>query len=325
MVSKNKLSLAIRFIISFGLLSALIWMMRSDIGKIFNILRNSNKLFFAIAMTIHVCLAIVLSFRLKLVMSTQKIFMPMKDFIYLTFIGFFFNNFLPTAIGGDVAKAYYAGKKTRNNVASYAAVLLDRLFGLIAIIVIAIIGFVFIGKDLLNEKIIYALSFVLAGVTFLVIMLFFKKSNVPENASIEEKGIIGKLKSKILKLYSAINIYRNRPMFLIKIVLLSAVMQAFTILGIYFYILCIGGNIPLLKLFLIIPIIWAISMLPSLNGLGVREGAFVYFLKSDIGTDRAFAISMLWLGLIIFYSIIGGVLHLLYPVKIKQGGDSGDK
>jgi len=324
MVSKNKLLLAVKSIISFGLLSVLVWTMRNDIGKILDILKNSNKLFFAIAMTINMCLVVVLSYRLKLVMSVQKVSLPMKDFIYLTFIGFFFNNFMPTAIGGDVAKAYYAAKKTNNNVASYAAVASDRLFGLIAIILIAMIGLVFVGKTLVNEKIIYALSLVFIGAIFLIIMLFFKKSSVSKDAITEKRGVLNKLKNKILKLYNAINIYRNRPAFLIKIVLLSAIMQICTIIGIYFYVLCVGGNIPLLKLFLIIPVVWAVSMLPSLNGLGVREGAFIYFLKSDIGTDRAFAISMLWLGLIIFYSIIGGVLHLVYPVKIKQEGGGGD-
>ena len=324
MVSKNKLLFAVKSIISFGLISVLLWTMRNDIGKILDILKNSNKLFFALAMTIHMCLVIVLSYRLKLMMSVQKISLPMKDFIYLTFIGFFFNNFMPTAIGGDVAKAYYATKKTNNSIGSYAAIASDRFFGLIAIILLAMIGLIFVGKTLVNEKIIYALSLVFAGAIFLVIMLFFKKSNISKDAIIEKRGLLNKLKSKILKLYSAINIYRNRPAFLIKIVLLSAIMQIGTIAGVYFYVLCIGGNIPLLKLFIIMPMVWAVSMLPSLNGLGVREGAFIYFLKPDIGTERAFAISMLWLGLIICYSIIGGALHLLCPVKIKQEGSNTD-
>ena len=65
-------------------------------------------------------------------------------------------------------------------------------------------------------------------------------------------------------------------------------------------------------------------MLPSLNGLGVREGAFVYFLKGDIGAGVAFAVSMLWLGVIILYSLIGGIMYLVHPVKIepKMGGVS---
>tara|TARA_Y100000031_G_C8135215_1_gene344895 strand:- start:398 stop:586 length:189 start_codon:yes stop_codon:yes gene_type:complete len=57
-------------------------------------------------------------------------------------------------------------------------------------------------------------------------------------------------------------------------------------------------------------------MLPSLNGLGVREGAFVYFLKGDIGKDMGFSVSLLWLGMVLFYGIIGGVLHMIFPVKV---------
>ena len=93
--------------------------------------------------------------------------------------------------------------------------------------------------------------------------------------------------------------------------------QVGAIVSIYFFVLFLGGNVHLIKLFLIVPLVWAISMLPSLNGLGVREGAFVYFLKGDIGADAAFAVSILWLGVIIIYSIIGGILNLLCPIPIE--------
>jgi uncharacterized membrane protein YbhN (UPF0104 family) len=68
-----------------------------------------------------------------------------------------------------------------------------------------------------------------------------------------------------------------------------------------------------------VPLVWAVSMLPSLNGLGVREGAFVYFFKGYIGPEKAFAVSLLWLGMIMMNSLIGGVYQLVYPVKIEGG------
>ncbi|MBU4457718.1 MAG: flippase-like domain-containing protein [Candidatus Omnitrophica bacterium] len=315
---KEKLSIILRSLISFGLLVLLIWIMRDDIGGIARILKNSNKHYFIVGLCINVPMSILLSYRLKLLMTGQKIFLPLKDFIYLTFIGFFFNNFLPTAIGGDIAKAYYASKKTDNKVASYAAVLSDRLFGLLAFLFIATAGLIFIGKGFNNNKIIYAVSFVFAALAFVAVLLFRKNKNTSILSADSDKGAVNKIKIKLDKIYRAINSYRNNPFLIVKVVLLSILMQSFTIAGIYFFILSIGGYIPLLKLFLLIPIVWAVSMLPSLNGLGVRESAFVYFLKPDIGAERAFAISLLWLGIIIAYSLVGGILHMIYPVKVKS-------
>ncbi|MFH1853769.1 MAG: lysylphosphatidylglycerol synthase transmembrane domain-containing protein [Candidatus Omnitrophota bacterium] len=314
MVNRKTLSMGLRFIVSFGLLAALVWIMRKDIGSIWLILKNSNKAFFIIGVAINMPLTVLLAFRLKLLLAGQKINIGMNDVISLTLIGFFFNNFLPTAIGGDIAKAYYTSKRTNNKLASYAAILSDRLFGSIANIFIASIGLIFIGRTLNNKAILYGISFIFLVSVVATFLLFNKKA---ETQVFSGKGILDKVKEKLYKLYSAINTYRDHPFLLIKIVLLSIFMQVCGIVSIYCFVLSIGGVMPLLKLFLIIPLVWAVSMLPSINGLGVREGAFVYFLKNDLGADKAFAISLLWLSIIIIYSIAGGITHLLYPVKGK--------
>ncbi len=316
-MNKNRIAVIVRSIISFGLLVLLIWIVQDDIGGIITILKNSNKRYFIVALAMSASLTIPLSHRLQLLMSGQKLSLRMKDSIYLTFIGFFFNNFLPTAIGGDIVKAYYAAKSTNNKVAAYAAVLSDRLFGLAATMLIAIIGLIFMWKDL-SHHMIYAVCVVFAVCASAIFIFIFKKKAVRKDSAITPGGgVINMAKDRIYRLYSAVNSYRTKPMFIIYIILLSLFMQGCAIVSIYFYILCIGGYLPLLKLFLIIPIVWTLSMLPSLNGLGVREGAFVYFLKGDIGVEKAFAISLLWLGMIILYSIVGGILHLTHPVKMQ--------
>ena len=168
---KNKLSIALRFIISFGLLIVLVWMIRKDAKEILSILISANKPLIFLVILINAFLSIALAFRLKLMMSGQNILVSVKDALYLTFIGYFFNNFLPTAIGGDIAKAYYASKRTKNKVASYAAVLSDRILGLVATLLIALTGLIFIGKSIDNKLIIWSAVciFVLAvvGIYFL--------------------------------------------------------------------------------------------------------------------------------------------------------------
>jgi len=313
---KNKLFIILRFAISFGLLILLIWIMRKDAGEILGILKSSNKVFILLVVLINVSLSIAVAYRLKLLMSGQKVFISIKDAVYLTFIGYFYNNFLPTAIGGDIAKAYYASKKTNNKVASYAAVLTDRLLGLAATLLIALIGILFIGKSL-DNKFIVSIVPVIFILTAAMMMFLFKKNSRVEKVYSGKKGIFYKIKEKALKLYDGINLYRNSPMLLIKGIALSLGLQAVSIFSIYLLILSIGGDISLFRLFLIIPLVWAVSMLPSLNGLGVREGAFVYFLKGYIGPEKAFTISLLWLGLIMLYSVVGGVYQLVYPVKME--------
>jgi hypothetical protein len=51
-------------------------------------------------------------------------------------------------------------------------------------------------------------------------------------------------------------------------------------------------------------------MMPSINGLGVREGAFVLFLSEFISKGSSVVVSILFLAIVLFTSFIGGVLYL---------------
>ncbi|MFA4992012.1 MAG: lysylphosphatidylglycerol synthase domain-containing protein, partial [Candidatus Omnitrophota bacterium] len=134
----------------------------------------------------------------------------------------------------------------------------------------------------------------------------------------EKKGLAAALKEKFLRLYSAINLYRHRPALLAKTFCLSIFLQGMAIVSSYLFVLSVGADIQFTRMCLMIPLIWTVSMLPSLNGLGVREGAFVYFLKGHIGPEKAFAVSILWLGGVMLNGLVGGILHLLHPVKINN-------
>ena len=53
-----------------------------------------------------------------------------------------------------------------------------------------------------------------------------------------------------------------------------------------------------------------ISMIPSLGGLGVREGAYVLFFSGFGGSEKAFALGLLYFATTIGASIIGGICYL---------------
>ncbi|MFH1478364.1 MAG: lysylphosphatidylglycerol synthase transmembrane domain-containing protein [Candidatus Omnitrophota bacterium] len=318
MVNKKNILLILRISVSLGLILALSWLMRNDIGKILHTLKNANMFYLAMSLCISIPLSVALSIRLKILMEAQGIKLPLKDYIYLTFIGYFFNNFFPTSIGGDIAKAYYAYKKSNNKAGSYAAIVVDRIAGFLGVFSLAGIGLIFMGKGIQNDKVLLTGTLGMLGIVIALMYFLFRKKAPFQVNNKTTASPIRKIKEKILKLYDAINSYRDKKKILFISYALTTIMQVFTVISIYFFILCVGGNISILKLFLVIPLIWTVSMLPSINGLGVREGAFIYFLKPDIGADLAFSVSLLWLGLIILFSFVGGVLHLLYPIKTKK-------
>lgn len=88
---------------------------------------------------------------LSLFISTQKwqelcFFKGLKgsflDFFRLFLTGSFINNFVPSTIGGDVYRAYQIGKKEKKYYQSSAAVVMDRFTGLLALMIMSPIFFI---------------------------------------------------------------------------------------------------------------------------------------------------------------------------------------
>ena len=95
-----------------------------------------------------------------------------------------------------------------------------------------------------------------------------------------------------------------------KVMVLSFAFQASVVLLGWATFVAIGVPVSLGACFLFIPIISAIQLVPiSLNGFGVREGAYIFFFGSQgVGRPEAVAASLLFALLVSAVSLGGGVL-----------------
>jgi hypothetical protein len=70
--------------------------------------------------------------RWRMLLAVQGIHITLWESVRLTYIGWFFNNWLPGATGGDFVKAFYIARQTHHKPEAITTVFLDRLIGLIA-------------------------------------------------------------------------------------------------------------------------------------------------------------------------------------------------
>jgi phosphate/sulfate permease len=83
----------------------------------------------------------------------------------------------------------------------------------------------------------------------------------------------------------------------------------------------IGAYLPIVDVLLRMPIIGIVSLFPSINGLGLREGATVVFFAPMIGKEKALAVGILWFFILLVTSLIGGAIYALSPklwVKFRE-------
>ena len=101
---KNKFLILLRVTISLIFIGLLVWIFRKDIPDIAGALKRVNPPYFLTAFFFNIMSLVVVSQRLRMILRVQELRISLGESVYLNFIGNFFNNFLPTAIGGDLAR-----------------------------------------------------------------------------------------------------------------------------------------------------------------------------------------------------------------------------
>ncbi len=300
----------LRIFISLALIIILLYIMRDKYGDILKALKSAKIAMFSLGLVAFFLAITVASLRLKIIIAAQDIPVTLFEALSLTFIGYFFNNFLPTAIGGDVVKAYYLSKKTSDKIGSYTSVFVDRAVGLFTMIFMAFAALFFVGNKVIDQTVrymIYAITAVsIVAIVFMVNRNFAKKFSLLLT-------LIRPIEEKIRKAYGSVNKYRHHKMLMLNSLVISIVSQILFFTSIGILALSIGSYIPAMEILLRMPIISAMSLLPSINGLGLREGSTVLLFGPIINKENAFAVSILWLLVLFITSVIGGLVYMVSP------------
>jgi glycosyltransferase 2 family protein len=299
----------LRFAISFAAIGLILYFMRGKLHESMAILRHDvvwGWLSAAIA-GYFVGLAII-AVRLQWVFRVQEIRMTFRECYHLGFIGLFYNLMLPSAVGGDVAKAVYAYKHSGKKVESATSIMLDRMLGFVATILMACIGLMCFSKEVESAYIDTAVYGALG------VLVFFCAFFASRRFARLFKGLARlipneKWKLKLAEIYHAIYGYRHHKGPVLVAVLLSFAGQAVFITMNYWIALSIGADISYWKFFILIPVISIVSMAPSIGGLGVREGCVLLLFGRYLSQERAGALMILIFIVTYSFSIGSGIWY----------------
>jgi len=300
---------ALRIGISFMAIFLVLYSMRDKISASLSILRDETAWEWVLAaVAIYFLGLAVIAVRLQWVLRVQEIHMKFKECYYLGFVGLFYNLFLPSAVGGDIARAFYTYKLSGKKIESATSILLDRLMGFLATIVMALIGLFYFRKEMKGPYIDYAV-YGAVGI-FVFFAVFFASRRFARLFKGMVRGLPGqKWKEKIAAVYEAIYGYRHHHWPVFVAMLLSFLGQIIFICSNYWLALSIGADIIFWKFFILIPVISIVSMAPSIGGLGVREASVLYLFSRYLSPERALAYTLVMDMLIYGFSIGAGIVY----------------
>jgi len=280
------------------------------------VLYNIRKL--DIATLTVVLLLYLIEFPLSAVKWRTALKMHKLDygFLYLLktiCIGFFFNNFLPTSIGGDVYRVIKTiPKNAELKSRSLSAVLLERILGFVALLTLGFFGAVIIISSHNYITLRYYISIYIIG-TILFVLFVFLLINRKFRQKISFVFTIRKLDALFQNLRYIIAGNNN----LIKLLLLSILFQVIAVSIIYILFSALGVEDVWAKSAYLSAIIGIVAILPiSINGIGVVEGSFVVAatLVGINQTDAAIVAILLRIFVIPLSTICG----IIYAVDSKR-------
>jgi len=92
----------LRIFISLFFITLLGVLLKGEMGEMVQTLRRTRHLFFLISLLLQIVAVWIISVRLNLFFKAQSLSLSLKETVELSFLGFFFNNFLPTSAGGTL-------------------------------------------------------------------------------------------------------------------------------------------------------------------------------------------------------------------------------
>ena len=225
-------------------------------------------------------------------------------------ISTFFNNFLPTTIGGDAYKIIHLGKKIKNKKKEIvSSIILERGSGFFSLFLINFILVLFFYKLIIFDKIFIILE-VFILLFFVIILLF-----------IFQYPFLIKLKNKIIKKeILIINKFHNLMISLVNIKNKKTIFYGFCYSMVFLLLIALakyilfyafGLQINFYYILLVSSIIQIVGILPiSLNSIGITESLNVFlFSLINVPSEISLAVALIGRISLIITSSLGGLFY----------------
>jgi len=301
----------LRLALGLGGLAAVFVVSRANFPEIGRALRSAKWGWLVLSFSLHAFGLFFSAYRWQILAEAQGDDIPLGFLAKSYIIGKFFNTFLPTSFGGDVVRIWDGSKYSSSVVKSSAIVVVERMTGVIVLFFFAL--FASLGRLEMAGHVPFigaAMALGLAGLAATVV--FFLPAAGRALRRGPAHGFIRKAFDKVLLFRESILAYRHHRGPFLRAMVLAVLLQ----LNVIVYFILIGKAldlpIPAFDYFIFIPLVLLVQMLPvTINGLGVREGAYVaIFAYYGLSSSTALSYSFIDLAYGLIIGAIGALLYL---------------
>jgi len=319
---KKKISTALRIVISIGLIAYLVFFRSElkDFRAFVDIIKTVNIPLILASASLHIFGVWISAFRWQILLKTQDIRISVGYLSSSFLIGSFFNNLLPTSIGGDIFRAVDIASKAKVSVGKSASILIiERFSGVLTAAVYAVIA-LFLGFTTVGTT-----SYIIPVTVFFVIciilaFIILNPSILKLNRLVEKIKFLKKIRSKLKEVYDIFMNFRKFKLAIFEVMICGFALQIGVIANYYLASRALGIELSFASFIFIVPIVYTIAMLPiSIGGTGVRENSLVFLMVAlGAAKDRSTVASLLLFAMILAVGLVGAIVYIVRPFILKQ-------
>jgi glycosyltransferase 2 family protein len=284
-----------------------------DVGRLWAVARTASIPWLAGALALYLGMILVSAWRWGLLLRAQHIPFSFGGLTSSFLVATFFNNFLPSNIGGDVIRIADTAPSAGSKTLATTVVLIDRGLGLLGLVLVAAVGAsAGIGPAKvgpLGPGMLWA-GFGVAA------MLATPALLMPEGFTrlLQPLRVLHPewVDERLERLTTALSRFKESPAALGSCFAGAIAVQV--ILVAFYLAIAHSLQIPITfaQLAVVVPISFVVQMVPvSMNGFGIREATFgFYFTRLGLPLESALLVSFIGAALILLFSLSGGFTYL---------------
>ena len=286
-----------------GLCTAyIVW--KIDVGRTAHVLAHARAGWWLAAVAIMVASVWPMAWRWQRLLAARGVHDSLGRLVRTYFVGYAAGQVLPTALGGDASRIYETARRHQGaGGAAAGTVLLERVLGGAATLVLAAVGFALaVGRYSVGGYIWVELAFVV-GTLVLGVVLFSRR------IAARAEPLLARVRV-LRSVYLALHSFRGDARLLTSMFGLTLVVQAARVLAIWCSGKAVGVELSPRPYYVMGPLLFLVALVPfTVNGLAVRESFFVSFLgELGVAADPAFSTGFLFFVVTIALALPGAAI-----------------
>jgi uncharacterized membrane protein YbhN (UPF0104 family) len=303
---------AVKLLVSVALLAFLF--SRIDVTRLWASASRASLPWLAAALAVYFVNVAASTWRWHLLLDAQGVHVRRRSLLGSYLVALFFNNFLPSNIGGDVIRIGDTARAAGSKTLAATIVLVDRGLGLMGLVFVAAVGATIAESTRqvvtpIWPSWLWAGFLVGAAASVPAVLAPAGFGRLLQPLTVFHPEWVG---TRIDKVTAVLARFHQRPAALAGCFGGAIFVQA-TIVVFHFIVAhALSLDMTFWDLAVIVPMSFVVQMLPvSMNGFGIREATFAfYFTRIGQPLEHALLVSLVPTALIMLFSLTGAAVYI---------------